>query len=180
MGSDVSSSSVETEPFALQGRKEGGRLANLSRRSQEGRSHQGEEAAVDTLMHTQLLAKGQPFLNHPYSARQGICHFCWSEALRSSTWRPSCSLVFVSKHTFSQDFTPSPHLTVCQIMVLLNFCLVLVSRRWCFETGLSYAAQADSELRLLSPWIAGIASAVPTGPGPKVFLCGVHSSLLQC
>lgn len=178
MGSDVSSSSVETEPFAIQGRKEGGRLANLSRRSQEGRSHQGEEAAVDTLMHTQLLAKGQPFLNHPYSARQEICHFHWSEALRSSTWRPSCSLVFVSKHILSGlHALPTPYRLPNK---LLNFCLVLVSRRWCFETGLSYAAQADSELRLLSPWIAGIASAVPTGPGPKVFLCGVRSSLLQC
>lgn len=47
------------------------------------------------------------------------------------------------------------------------------------ETGLCYAAQADLELILLSPQIAGVAGIVPAGLVPKLFLFGVRSSPLS-
>lgn len=64
-------------------------------------------------------------------------------------------------------------------MKWLNFGLVLVSESWCLEMGLCYAAQADLELILLSPQIAGITGIVPAGLVPKVFLCGIRSSPLS-
>lgn len=58
-------------------------------------------------------------------------------------------------------------------MIWLDFGLVLVSGSWRLEMGLCYAAQADLELLLLSPQIAGLVGIIPAGLVPKVFLCGV-------
>lgn len=45
--------------------------------------------------------------------------------------------------------------------------------------GLCYAAQADLELILFSPQIAGLVGIMPAGLVPKVFLCGVWFSPLS-